>query len=356
MRIREIRLQPFRNFQEIRLSLEADRVLIEGGNGLGKSNLLEAISYLSLGKSVRGAKDRNAVPHTKSFFDIQGLCNDGQRDAQLRVYYNADGGKKAFRNEVPFAQISEVVGLFRTVHFSPEDVSLVLRFPGQRRRLLDILVSQSSATYLQHLQRYNRTLAQRNHLLRNNKRHGPPDDAMQAWNGQLAHEGGSIRAERLAALEELAPDFNSYYAPMGSEEEHAAIEYRGAHGSSEEELRAELLEELEAKRNQEISQGHTACGPHRDDVAFLLNGHAADAFASEGQLKTMLVAWKMAEAKFLERRTDQQPVLLLDDVLSELDAERGAKLMEAVVEFEQVILTSPRAMTQATSFESIKLG
>ena len=359
MRIRAITLQPFRNFDEFHLSLGSDRVLIVGKNGHGKSNILEAISYLSIGKSVRGAKDHQVVPHGGQNFDIRALCNDGRRDCHLRIFYAQENGKKAFCNETPLDRVSDVLGIFRTVHFSPEDVSLVLRFPAQRRRVLDILISQSSASYLRDLQRYRRVSTQRNHLLRTSKRAQkvPDQGVMQAWNTQLAQLGAKIRFRRLEALRVLSGPFTEYYGRFAPQGEEATIGYQGPKCSTEEDLRIELLAELDNRKVQEQRQGHTLCGPHRDDLAFFLNDQPADTFASEGQLKTILIAWKMAEVRFLEKQNAEQPVLLLDDVLSELDEQRGHTLLELINEFDQVLLTSPRELEEPApaSFEKINL-
>jgi DNA replication and repair protein RecF len=359
VRIRSITLQPFRNFDQFCLSLEADRVLIVGRNGHGKSNILEAISYLSIGKSVRGAKDHQVVPHGGQHFDIRALCNDGRRDCQLRIYYAQKEGKRAFCDKNPLVRVSDVLGVLKTVHFSPEDVSLVLRFPDQRRRVLDILISQSSAPYLRDLQRYRRVLTQRNHLLRTSKRTGKILDrgVLQAWSGQLARLGACIRSRRLQALQVLAKPFAEYYDRFSLQQERAAVDYQGPKSRTEEDLCAELLAELERKKDQEQRQGHTLCGPHRDNLVFQLNRQSADSYASEGQLKTILIAWKMAEVRFLEQQTVQQPVLLLDDALSELDAQRAHVLLEMINEFDQVLLTSPRELEASSParFERIQL-
>ena len=359
MRIREITLQPFRNFAQFHLCTEADRVLIMGGNGCGKSNILEAISYLSIGKSARGAKDHQAVPHGGNYFDIQALCNDGRRDCRLRIFYAQESGKRAFCDEIPLPRVSDVLGTFKTVHFSPEDVSLVLRFPAQRRRIIDILISQSSASYLHDLQRYRRTLTQRNHFLRACKRaaRAPDKGMLQAWTDQLAHQGARIRAQRLDALKVLAGPFTDYYDRFSSQQEKATVEYRGPKGATEEALRAELQEELEQKRDQERHQGHTLCGPHRDDLVFVLSGQPADSHASEGQLKTILIAWKMAEVRFLEQQTVEPPVLLLDDVFSELDVHRVSELLEIMDEFGQILLTTPQELENSirARFKEIRL-
>lgn len=360
MRIRELTLRPFRNFAAIRLSFAADHVLIFGPNGRGKSNILEAISYLSIGKSVRGARDQNVVPHGEDFFDIRALCTDGRHDQQLRVFYSKKEGKKAFTDANPLPRVSALLGTFRTVHFSPEDVSLVLRFPAQRRRLLDILISQSSAAYLRCMQRYYRVLAQRNYLLRTAKKsgHGLVDSrVVEPWNAQLVDLGAQLRLHRLDALNKLNAPFVRYYDRFALPDEEAAVVYQGTKEQDLEALRAELCEALSRRREQEAQIGHTLCGPHRDDLKFTLNRERAEIYASEGQLRTVLISWKLAEARYMEEQTGRQPVLLLDDAFSELDSGRIGELLDIVGEFEQVIATTPREPNtrEVGCFESIDL-
>ncbi len=360
MRIRELTLRPFRNFASIHLGFAADHVLIFGPNGRGKSNILEAISYLSIGKSVRGAKDQHVVPHSEDFFDIRALCSDGRHDQQVRVFYSKKGGKKAFIDATPLPRVSELLGTLRTVHFSPEDVSLVLRFPALRRRLLDILVAQSSAAYLRYMQRYYRVLAQRNHLLRTAKKSGHGlvnGQVMEPWDAQLVDLGAQLRLYRLKALDRLREPFLRYYGRLALAGEDAAIVYQGAKEQDLEGLRAELCEALSRRREQEIQMGYTLCGPHRDDLKFTLNEEPAEVYASEGQLRTVLISWKLAEARYMEEQTGRQPVLLLDDAFSELDSGRIGELLDIVGEFEQVVATTPQEPNtrQAACFESIDL-
>ena len=181
---------------------------------------------------------------------------------------------------------------------------------------------------------------------------------MQAWNTQLAQLGAKIRFRRLEALRVLSGPFTEYYGRFSPQGEEAAISYQGPKCSTEEDLRIELLAELDNRKVQEQRQGHTLCGPHRDDLAFFLNDQPADTFASEGQLKTILIAWKMAEVRFLEKQNAEQLVLLLDDVLSELDEQRGHTLLELINEFDQVLLTSPRELEEPIPgrFEKINLS
>lgn len=324
--------------------------MIGGINGQGKSNILEAISYLSIGKSVRGAQDAQAVPHDGQYFDIRAVCCDGPHNHQLRLFYGIREGKKIFCDGAPLPRIADVLGIFKTVHFSPEDVALVMRFPAQRRRLLDILISQTSAPYLYDLQQYQRVLAQRNQLLKGTKgsMRDSESQTLGAWDAQLARLGARIRLRRLEALGSMAEVFTANYARLSGQREGAEAAYQYSKmgdevlAPSEEELRLDLEEEMKSKRSSELQLGHTRCGAHRDNLVFALDGHPADTFASEGQLKTLLVSWKMAEMHFLAAETGQNPVLLLDDVFSELDNQRTSALMEMVESCEQVLLTAPK--------------
>lgn len=358
MRIREINLKPFRNFADKRLTVDADRVLISGANGLGKSNILEAISYLSIGKSVRGSRDQMAIPHDGEHFDVEAHCSDGESEHKLRIYYAKSSGKKSFCDESPLPRVSDLVGIFMTVHFAPEDVSLVLRFSAARRRALDILISQASTPYLRDLQQYNRVLAQRNRALRTaNFGPRPDSSAVEAWDGQFCSLGARIRERRLCAIDQLSAPFGDAYSRFSPAEEVAELRYHGPlapKGDQLDGLQTQLGEQREAERRQ----GHTLCGPHRDDLVFTLNGAAAHDFASEGQLKTTLIAWKIAEFDYLKAATGKKPVLLLDDLFSELDEQRIDRLLDQLEEFDQILLTTPSQLdrTVRDRFSEIRLA
>jgi DNA replication and repair protein RecF len=355
VKIRSVELRPFRNFDHECFTFEADRTVITGPNGRGKTNILEAISFLSIGRSVRGAQDQQAVPHAGEFFDISASCVVGDHQRHLRLFFSSADGKKAFADHGPLDRVGELLGLLRTVHFAPEDVALVLRFPAQRRRLLDILLSQRSPVYLRALQRYQRVLAQRNALLRRAGHAG--DGSLATWTEQLAVVGGFVRQERQDAIAALSGPFGAWMKRLAPDDRRPTIEYRGGTSGGEAQD-GMLLEELGRRARQEQEVGYTLCGPHRDDVLFALDERPAPAFASEGQLKCLMIAWKLAEVGFLQLQPGGQPVLLLDDVLSELDEQRGAALMEIVDAFEQVIVTSPRpiAAGAAARFARLDLG
>lgn len=364
MRIRQLQLRPFRNFEQLELDLGAGGALIIGDNGRGKSNILEAICYLSLGKSIRGARDHHAVPHEGAWFDVRGTWEHGTRQQLARVFYGAKEGKRVFLDDAPLSRVSELVSQFHTVHFAPEDVALVLQFSAQRRRLLDILISQASNEYLQQLQRYGRVLTQRNHFLRQlGQRRADPAE-QELWNGQLADLGAAIRLQRLQALVEILPMLETAYSGFSTGRERAGIEYCGVQlppgldaVPTEAELRAIFVGELTADPVREQRAGHTLSGPHRDAFGFRLDGESAETYGSQGQLKSILLSWKMAESRYLEARSGRQPVLLFDDVFSELDAARSRQLLSLADEFDQVILTAPKEPSEPlpARYERIEL-
>ncbi|MBT3343272.1 MAG: DNA replication/repair protein RecF [Gemmatimonadetes bacterium] len=349
MRLRHLSLRPFRNFDCIELDFAEGGAVIVGANGCGKSNILEAICYQSIGKSIRGARDQEAVPHGKGFFDIRGQWQQGEREHPCRVFYGSDEGKRVFLDAAPLPRVSDLITHFQTVHFAPQDVALVLQFSAQRRRLLDILLSQADIDYLKALQAYQRLLTQRNHFLRSLGHRGFDPAEREVWDAQLARPGALLRHHRLRTLVEMLPDYQQYYNVFSTGQETAGLLYADQQlpttaldVPAQEELETLFRQQLTDAFERERHAGHTLSGPHRDGFSFTLDGEAADTFGSQGQQKSVLLSWKMAELRLLERRRGQQPLLLLDDVFSELDPERCTHLIDIVDDFEQVILTAPR--------------
>ena len=271
----------------------------------------------------------------------------GRRSSQidLRVAYDArQQKKKTFVDGQPLSRISEIVGRFNAVLFSPEDVDLVLRTPAERRRLLDILISQSSATHLSDLETYRRVLAQKNRLLKDRGSRLLSDPGLlDAWDIQLAESGARIVTDRLAPLAYLEPRAQQYYHTISRKAEALSLAYRGAGANSaDSERAADLLAALRSRREDEVRAGHTLSGPHRDQLVFQLDDRPVHQFGSKGQMKSALLSWKLAEAAYLEDRTGSEPVLLMDDVFSELDASRAHAVLDLVDGFGQVVLTTAR--------------
>ena len=345
MHLSRLKLADYRNFDHAAFEFPAEGVAISGQNGHGKSNVLEAIFFLAIAKSSRGSSDRDVVRWGAQTFVIEGSVERQNETVDLRVAFDAQQQKKkAFVGGQPLQRMSAIVGQFNAVLFSPEDVDLVLRTPAERRRLLDILISQSSSPHLSDLETYRRILAQRNRLLKDaGPRLRSNPGQLEAWDLQLAESGARIISDRLATLAFLEPKAKSFYEKISSEAETLTLSYRGAVASSDPEARrADLIESLRARRDDEIRLGHTLSGPHRDHLIFQLDGRPVHKFGSKGQMKSALLSWKLAEAAYLHERTGDQPVLLMDDVFSELDAPRASAVLELIREFGQVVLTTAR--------------
>ena len=357
----------FRSYESLSLELPEGLILLEGGNGQGKSNLLEAAYLLAIAKSNRASADRELVhseartgpqPHAQILAELQ--LADG--DVRLQVDFTASDASqrpsgdgeiqptdatvfhKSFRVNGVGRRASSVIGILNAVMFSPEDLELVYGTPSVRRRYLDILISQLDDRYLRSLQRYNKILAQRNHLLKRIRQRSASPDELRFWDTELVAEGSFIIEQRARTLTSL----NAISAPLHSElsgsNDTLELVYRPSVAMPPEvtlDAAAEnLTEGLAAERGREIAQGFTALGPHRDDIEPQIAGMDASAYASRGQVRTIVLAMKLAEAEHLKRRRGQEPVLLLDDVLSELDAGRRALVLDRAAMYQQCFITT----------------
>ena len=364
-------------------------ILLEGANGQGKSNLLEAAYLLAIAKSNRASMDREMVrsearigpqPHAQILAHL--TLADG--DVRLQVDFSPSGNSgnphseaetaaseagvfhKSFRVNGVGRRASSVVGVLNAVMFGAEDLELVYGTPSIRRRYLDILISQLDDRYLRSLQRYHKILAQRNHLLKRIRHRSASPDELQFWDVELIAEASFIIEQRANTLASL----NDIVAPLHSElagaDDMLELVYRPSIDIPQEvtvDVAAEILTEgLADERSREIAQGFTILGPHRDDVEPQIAGMQASAYASRGQVRTVVLPMKLAEAEHLKRRRGQEPVLLLDDVLSELDSGRRNLVLDKAATYQQCFITTaepdiirPERLSQMHRFD-VKLG
>lgn len=344
MFIESLTLQNFRCFREESFAFQGAKTVISGENGRGKSNLLESIYFLAVAKSSRGALERDILRHGADYFNIQSsVIKKGSLRASIRIYYDPHSGKRIYLDECPLPRLSDLLGTFNAVLFSPEDVDLVLRYPHERRRMLDILASQASLSYLSDLQVYQRALAQRNRLLKNGISQAGAEAQLQPWDVQLSGAGARIVRYRIEAVDRMGPSACQFYASFSPDGESLRVRYQSPWAAdTAEETQALLLSGLQRQRDRELDLGYTLVGPHKDQLLFEIGGRDVQRHASQGQMKSALLSWKLAEAGFLESVADEVPVLLLDDIFSELDARRSLRLLGLLGDFEQVILTTAR--------------
>jgi len=336
VRLVSLQLRNYRNYT--RLDLEPGPLLnvFLGDNGQGKTNLLESVALLALSTSPRARRDTELVGPLAPEARVAAEVESGGRRSEIRMSIRADGERARRRIEVDGQprRAVDLPGVLRVTLFWPDDLNLVKAGPEHRRRLLNEMLVQVRPGYARALSRYARVVEQRNSLLKQVGLGEQPASALEVWDLELARLGEDIADARRAAVAALSGTAAEGHAAI-SGGEGLELEYVGPPG--------DLLQALERSRREDVRRGSTGIGPHRDDVGVRLNGRDARAFASQGQQRTIVVSLKLAEAAVVEEMTGERPVLLLDDVLSELDASRRGLLLERLGDPGQVIITSVEA-------------
>lgn len=356
---RELRLRQFRNFTEIELDFPPEGVAIIGDNGSGKTNLLEAIYYLEIFRSFRGAPDEQLVRFGMDAFHVRGRLvrtdpTTGEPAGKSRMLtveagYEAKGKRKRVAVDGGEAErLGDAIGHVGAVVFSPSDVAIVSGAPAERRRFLDILLSLNTQGYLPALQRYRQVLRQRNAMLKANARPA----LLEPWDEQLSDWGTKLTVARARWTREHAADFTSRYRAIGGGRAGEIGYSPGTPAAPDEALdparmRVRFSEGLARVSPRERERGVTLIGPHRDDLAITIEGPdgAVDLrdFGSGGQVRTAAIALRMLEAESVRATRERAPLLLLDDVFAELDAGRSLRILELLQSHPgQVIMTAPK--------------
>ena len=346
--LRSLSVRDFRNLARLDLAFPTAGVAIVGENGQGKSNLLEAVYYLHLLRSVRGARDADVVRFGAPGFHVAART-EGGRHHELSAGFERQGRRKRVKVDgAEPARLSDGLGALPCVLFSPADVELVAGAPSARRRYLDILLALSSRPYLAALQRYRHALAQRNAALRDALRGGSSqaEQRVAVWEAPLAEHGAVLWSERVEWARAAGARFGAMCTAIG---ERAPVGLRYATGlepagPSVADAAAAIADGLAAKRGLDIRRGLTHVGPHRDDLALTLDGRELRAFGSAGQQRTAAIALRLLEGETLRERLGAAPLLLLDDPFAELDVRRSARILELLGErgMGQTLLTVPR--------------
>lgn len=330
MHLYELRCKDFRCLEDLRLEPSPGLNIIRGRNAQGKTSILEAILYAATSKSHRTSSESELVAHGTERFSL--ALKVQRADRAVDIDANWSRGAKRFKvNGVAQSRISDILGQVRVVFFSPEDVGLVKDGPSVRRKFLDMELSQLNRNYLHALQRYRQALRQRNELLRSGKAEA---DLVCVWDEQLAEHGETIRRERADFVRELGVGAGRAYDRI-SGGEPLEILYEGdvPPGDS-------LSETLQLSLDSDIRRKTTTRGPHRDDVQIKVNLHPARTYGSQGQQKSIALAIKLAELELVKHRTKEYPILMLDEVLSELDDNRAERLFGAISGDVQCLLTT----------------
>ncbi len=328
----------FRNHREVRLDLVPEVNCFTGPNGVGKTNLLDAVHYLSLCKSYFEPSDALNVLHGEEIFMVKGeMETDNGKDELLCSVRK--GQRKVFsRNRKEYERLSDHVGRYPVVMITPYDGQLVLDGSDVRRKFLDGLIAQFDRAYLEALIRYNRALAQRNQLLKQGG-YATARTTVEPWDEQLITHAEAVHAVRSTFMQELVPGLEKHYRAISSGPEAVALSYRSE--LSEHSLR----ELLDGSWDRDRSVGHTTVGIHRDDLLFTIDGQPLKRFGSQGQQKTYLIALKLAQFDLTAGRNGVKPILLLDDIFDKIDPQRMRHLLKMLGgrRFGQVLITDTDA-------------
>lgn len=334
MQAKEIKLENFRNARGATIAFKSGVNILVGDNAQGKTNALEAVYLFAQGRSFRTGKEREYITHGADFARLTLAYNASGRDQRSELCYLKNGRKGVKRNGVTLSRLSEFIGSFRAVMFCPEHLDLIKEGPAMRRRFLDGAISQLDGSYLRAVQNYHKILAQRNKLLSTFPRdEGAIAATLPLWDEQLAFAGAIISEKRGAYTEEIGKSAAQFFAEMTQGKEKPEFRYR------EVRTKEQLLAIFEANREKDLRFGTTNAGVHKDDITVTLNGTDARAFASQGQQRSLALSMKLAEAGYSEKSTGERPVLLLDDVLSELDENRKRFVLTGITR-GQVIITA----------------
>ena len=352
----DLTLTNFRSYRQLDLTLEPGLTVVSGENGQGKSNLLEAVYLLAIGKSYRAVTERDVVSwqaaEAGAYAIVAATLHGPHGALELRVGLDCGDGagvvKQVRVNGAP-KRASDLVGMMGAVLFAAEDINMVFGPPRGRRRYLDVLLAQVSRRYVQALSRYQRVLGQRNTLLRALRERRAREEELAFWDEALVREGAALLSERWLSMASLARHAASAFERLSSQDE-LSVAYAGTAAEPEDGDGARSLREaLLASRDQERARGMTLVGPHRDDLRLLLNNVEASRHASRGQARLAALALRLGEARLLAERRGDPPLLLLDDALSELDERRRELVLEEACWYPQAIVTTAdtRALPEA---------
>jgi DNA replication and repair protein RecF len=353
--VRELYVKNFRNYREATVEAPPGLIFVVGPNGAGKTNLLEALHFVAVGRSFRTSRDRDLLRcDTSEPLTVRATVHSSRGEQTFELTYDGTAKRAALNGEV-LPRLLDYVGNLPLVAFGPDDLALVKGDPAARRRFLDVWLNQESRDYRYTLHRYYTVLRSRNALLAR----GAPASEREPFDHDLVTSGAHLTRLRAAAGEALAPQAAAAYRELAPEEEDLAVAYVSALSSAagtEEEIASRFGRELAALREEETRRGQTLLGPHRDDLDLRLQGREARRFASEGQQRTAALSLRLAQFRLLARGRGEAPLLLLDDVASELDASRQSRLGRALEGAEQTWLTSTEPLAEVEPEANITIS
>jgi DNA replication and repair protein RecF len=338
MFIEKIKIENFRNYNEQEVFFHEKVNVIVGNNAQGKTNLLESIYVSSLGRSFRTAKDKEMIRFEQPYTRIMATYDSDQQEKKVDIGFNREGKKEIKVNNIKVERMVEMLNHFYIVVFSPEDLKIVKEEPEKRRNFIDRELCKMRISYLNNLTQYKKILMQRNAYLKNEKK---DRQEIQIWNDALSQYGANIILQRQKFIGEINEISKEIHEKITQGKEQLEIQYQPSIEPEEnlEELIKKMQNKLGKSYQRDVYTGSTGYGPHKDDLNILINGIQARQYGSQGQQRTAALSMKLAEITLIEKEKGEKPILLLDDVLSELDGDRQKYLIQALSE-SQLFITA----------------
>ncbi|MDD4002961.1 MAG: DNA replication/repair protein RecF [Clostridia bacterium] len=334
MTITNIKLKNFRNYEYLKINLGSGINILTGKNAQGKTNLIEAVYLCCVGKSFRG-KDKELIlkGQGSSTVEVNALKAYGQH--RVKIYLSQTENKKILINDIPVLKTGELLGGINAVYFSPDELKLVKDAPACRRKFLDVDISQINKKYFYTLISYNKILQQRNNVLKSSQKSLRP--MLEIYDEQLASAGSYIISSRMEFISSIYDDVKKIHKTLSHSEE-LEISYQSSL-SLQGDIKQNFLNNLKSSREKDLKLGYTTVGPHRDDIKILLSNLDVKIYGSQGQQRTCALSIKLSELNYYKKITGEYPLLLLDDVFSELDIFRRKRLL-SYCDYVQTIITT----------------
>ena len=331
MIIRSLELSNFRNYEQLNINFGPSVSILYGDNAQGKTNILEALYVGATTKSQKGSRDKEIIRFGEHESHIRIFLEEGDISRKIDMHLKDNKSKGVAIDGIPIRKASELYGLINIISFSPDDLSIIKEGPSERRKFCDMELCQLDKLYMHNFSGFGRALEQRNNLLKQISLNPELKDTLNIWDEQLLSFGTYLIEKRKSFISEINEIAGRIHEIITENKEKLSIEYLPSTET------ADFKEELIKNRERDIYLKMTNIGPHRDDMLFMINGEDAKKFGSQGQQRTAALTLKLSEIELVKKRTGKNPVLLLDDVLSELDRNRQIKLLENISGVQTII-------------------
>ena len=343
MLITSLKLQNYRNYKELKIDFNKDINIIYGDNAQGKTNILEAIFVTSIGKSFRTSKDKELIKIGEDYSKIEVEFSKSDRDGSIKI--DLSDKKNVFVNGVKIKKLSELLGNMNIVIFTPDDINILKDGPAKRRRFLDIFISQLRPNYVYCLNMYLKALEQRNNYLKQIKFENKSEEFLEIWDEKIAEYAEKVFIYRFEFMKKLKDKIKSVHNIITENNENIEIEYVTDFDNKE-----NYLKKIKNNRKLDISKGYTSKGVHRDDFNIYINNNLVNIYGSQGQHRTAILSLKMSELKIIYDEIGENPILLLDDFMSELDEKRRTNFLNNIKDTQVLITCTDKFELEKNNF------